>query len=172
MKYIIFFVISLTCHAETYDEVLGGSLTYHLYNPGDIADRFNYKVNSDGTLISNPLVSFRQVTVEGLEYQTWGVFTGANSVAEPIAGALWSAGLTQGPFRLGVVAGAYAQDAQPFYNRNIVPFMVPEYGWGVVPLVGFEATQTFPIFHNKYFIFNELFTPVLFNATVGFGWTL
>lgn len=171
IKYLLFILLfSSIAKADSY-EIMMGSLTYHIFNPRNVGKRYSNKINDTGTLISNPLIGYRQVTTEGNAYSATMLFTGNNSIAEPIIGAAYSLGLTKNTTRIGLVGGLYLQDNGKMHDKGI-GIMTPilRNSWGPIPIIGIEATETFDISKNKYILINGLITPILFNATTGIGW--
>lgn len=166
-------IYSASSRAQLSDEIIGGSLTYHIFDPNSVSLKYSNKIDSTGMLISNPIIGYRQVTTVGIEYSTETVFTGTNSIAEPIVGMLWSSGLTSNNFRLGLAYGFYFQNNSLLLDKRIVPVMIIPYpGWGPTPVIGIEATKIINLSKDYYFMVNGLLTPILINATIGFGWKI
>lgn len=173
MKAFLFFLLFSFCaHAESFDEALGGSLTYHVFSPPSFSEKYNYKLADNGSLIGNPLIGYRRVTIEKDEYVTKTILTGYNSIAEPIIGLMWSMGFTHGGFRSGIVYGFYFQDNSKMADKGIGIFALPQNGWAPIPVLGLELTQTFDISKNSYLLLNGLVGPILINATLGIGWRI
>lgn len=146
-------------------EVLAGGLTYHLYG-GQGQKQFSNKITTDGALISNPLWAYRQAVVdnEGF-YVSETVFTGVNSLAEPLLGYAYSSGGTWSSGRVGLLAGAYLQDNSKYLDKGLIPPMIiPHDGWGPVPVIGVEIVKSV---YESVFI-NTLISPVLLNFSLGY----
>ncbi len=163
--------LAMGAYADDSDEVLGGSLTQHLFNQNGMDSNYANRVSGDGSLIRNPMLGFRQVQTQGLAYQSEVYFGGQNSIGGPMFGAAYSFGLNQDGYRAGLVFGAYMQDTRPMLDRDIVPAMIIPYrGWCPSPIIGVELTKKFPIENNIYFIVNGMLTVPFINASVGVGW--
>lgn len=172
MKYLLLVFLSSNCFAVNYNEVVGGSLTYHIFDPNDEGTNYSNRIDSIG-LIRNPLMGYRQVHQTGYEYTAQTVFTGQNSIGQPIFGMAYSSGFANGSFRFGTVAGFYFQDSDAMNKRNVTPvYIIPHPGWCPSPVLGLEFIKTFELTEDKYLIFNGLVTPLLLNATVGIGWKI
>lgn len=175
MKYLLALLLlfSSVVRAEIADEVLVGSLTYHIFDPGGISKKFSNKVDSTGMLISNPLAGYRQIHTDGNDYFSEMVFAGENSIAEPILGAVWSFGLTSGGFRIGPIVGFYFQDNKKMLDKGILPItLIPYAGWSPAPVIGLELVKTYDLNKKCYFLLNGLITPILLNASIGVGWRI
>jgi len=156
--------------AEGAREIIGGSLTYHIFNINGSDERYSNKLSNDGRLIDNALLGYRDVEIKGVSYTAITYFTGTNSVAEPIFGAAYSAGYAYDDYRVGIIAGAYMQDNNKFFERNLTPVMIiPSNGWAPSPVIGIETSKIVNISDKTYFLMNMIFTPTLINGTVGVG---
>lgn len=169
----LFSLLMSFANATNYNEVIGGSLTYHIFDPNDQGLNYSNRVDSTGALIQNPLLGYRQVHQSGSEYTSQTVFTGQNSIGQPMFGMAYSSGFTTGTFRFGTVAGFYFQDADAMLKRNVTPiYIIPHPGWCPSPVLGLEFIKTVEFSNDRYLILNGLVTPILLNATVGIGWRL
>lgn len=155
------------------DEILLGSLTQHFFNPESIDSQFANRVSSDGSLIRNPMLGYRQVHTKDGIYDAVAYFGGQNSVGEPMFGVAWSIGSDYRGYRLGVLGGIYMQDSSQFLDKGIVPIMmIPYRGWGPTPVLGLEATKTWDLNDTTYFLINSLLTVPFINVSIGLGWKL
>jgi hypothetical protein len=165
----------LTCHkAKAEDaEAMFGGITAHFWEKRDVSDKFANKLDRTGKVIDNQLLGFRTVTEQGLIYESKMAFSGTNSVGGPIFGIAGSQGLIVGNARVGVIYGFYLQDNRKFYDRDINPVtMLPTNGWAPAPVIGIELTQKVKLSRTTYLLLNVVATPILVNATAGFGWTI
>lgn len=162
-------LLSLSSNAQL--EITGGSFTYHLINPGD-ATLFSNKVSKDGKLIANPILGLQIITETGTEYTSMGGFVGQNSVGDDILGFKASRGVKYGHWYLGLVAGAYEQSSEGFYDKHLIPFQVAKVGdVGIVPILGVEASYRINLSQKYYVKLNNLISPVITNTTISFGFS-
>ena len=138
-------------------ELITGGLTYHIIDYG--AAQYNaHKVNSSGTLISNPLYGLRYIKLDDGHYYTIGGFAGENSPGLPITGSIISGGIQDDNKRYGMALGAYLQNTDDFIASGEKAFRAGTVGvYDVVPLVGLEY---------KWSFFNVLITPIIANISV------
>jgi len=173
MKYLfILLLLPIVSKAQTSNEILAGSLTQHLFNPGGNDYNYSNRLNNNG-LIDNPMIGYREVSIKGVSYTSTAYFAGDNSIGAPMAGTAWSAGYTYDGYRLGVLAGIYIQDTGVMMDRNETPPMfIPYRGIAPCPLVGVEAIKTFKLSNKTYFILNSVLTPLFINGSIGIGWNI
>lgn len=166
-------LFSVTCNANS-NEVIAGSLTYHVFNFNHVADNYSNKMNPEGTLIDNLLVGYRRVQESSSsDYTAQTYFAGENSIAEPMAGIALSRGVYSKFGRIGGVVGFYLQDNRKMLDRGIMPVtMFPCRCVAPAPIVGVEAVKTIELSDKTYFMINSLISPILINATVGIGWKI
>lgn len=162
-------------HADL--EVIGGGLTYHLIDNG-AAPMFSNKLSSDGRLIANPIVGLAYTQHQGLIFNTYTVFGGANSVGKSMAGGLYSEGLeteivnnrTIDHFQFGWAIGGYEQQSHYYTDLGINSFrFVNVNGVDLVPVVGIVLNYQVNLNRDYYLKLNNLVSPVLLNSTVSFG---
>lgn len=170
---------SLSFAEETKErEILGGSITEHFFSAGK--EHFITNIGDDGKLIYNLMLGLRTVTHDSdYSYTSKSYFIGNNSIAKPMAGAVYSTGYEVNHWQVGVLAGAYAQDVRPFYDRNIQLFYlvipiqpVVDSGFGITPLVGLEANYKINLSQHTHFIWMNIVTPVLYTTSIGIGWDI
>lgn len=155
------------------EEFLMGSLTYHFFNFGS-GEKFSNKLDSNGTLITNPLLGYRNVIFdEPNNYYSWTIFGGQNSIGQPMGGGAFSMGVGNRSGRFGLVAGGYLQDNTKFYDRGLTVLNVPIGDHlAIAPVVGWELALNFDLSPRCYWTFYNLLTPALYTSALGIGWRL
>ena len=173
IKILVLFLFSHIAYADIIsDELVLGSLTYHLMDGPPVSYKFQNPVSPDGRLIDNFLIGYQR-TEENAdhEYWSWCIFTGENSLAKPIGGFKLSSGTTNGRGYICIVVGAYFQNNRDFYDQGIDSSLafVDFHSTGMVPLAGFEIN--YKLFHigNTFIKLNNILTPVLTNHTISIG---
>jgi|ERR1035437_440174 hypothetical protein len=176
MKYLLFLLLfPIFCFADIQsNELVLGSLTYHLIDGPPISNKFQNQVSPDGRLIDNFLIGFSHIDENNEhEYFSYTLFTGENSLAKPIGGFKLSTGKTDGGLYIGIVTGAYFQNNRDFTDQDIngVLTSVDWHSTGLVPIVGMEINYV--LFHigDIYLKLNNILTPVLTNHTFSIGQT-
>ena len=152
-------------------ELVGGSLTYHIID-GGAAQAFSNKLSPDGRLINNPIYGIQYVTESDSLYETIGIFSGDDSVGDPILGMKYSTGYKYNHWYLGLVLGAYEQSTMGFTNRGIQPFEFAQIGdVGIVPLIGGEVNYRVNLSQSMYVKLNNLISPIITNTTISLGYS-
>lgn len=182
MKYLtILLLLCSTSFAQEVTkerEILGGSITEHYFPAG--RQHFITKLGDDGKLIYNPMLGVRTVEHDSdYSYTSKSYFVGNNSIAKPMAGFVYSSGFKVDNWQVGALVGAYAQDARPFYDRNIQLFYlvipiqpVVDSGLAITPLIGVELNYKIKLSEHTHFIWMNVITPVLYNTNIGIGWDI
>lgn len=166
---LLLLLLTFNSDAQTSLELVGGSLTYHVMNPGD-SNQFANRLSPDGRLIRNPIIGVQEIHELDGEYWSLGAFAGQNSVGDDIMGFKVSRGKRIGNWYLGLVAGAYEQSSEGFYDKGMVPFQIAKVGdVGVVPLLGIEANYRVNLSQKYYLKLNNLISPVITNTTISLG---
>lgn len=172
MKYLVLTILlSGSALAETKsNEFLAGSLTYHFFTTQKVTNKFNNKVTSDGSIISNPMLAFRQTEVKDSEYTAMTYFGGENSIGEAMGGAFISGGTVYGHFKAGMIFGAYAQNYHKFVDRDIVTPSTPFFlDIGFLPVVGIETSLDVNFSKNTYGILYTVVAPMFITSAIGIG---
>lgn len=173
---VLFLILLLSskAHAEDhYREVLAGGLTYHVFDPDNVSEVNSNKISKDGRLIANPLLGYRSVDTDGLDYTSMLSFVGVNSINQPIFGAAASIGIAGDFGRIGFIGGAYMQDNRKFLDKGVQPFtLIPGSGWGPTPLLGVEYIHKIDLSNKTYLMLNTLISPIILNASIGIGWRI
>ena len=159
--FLLVLLFPLASSALSLENTFGG-LTYHLWNGDGVAEKYSNKLNSEGTLIFTGLIGI------GLseDHETYRIFMGQNSIADIIYGATYSYTWKIGPVKAGPILGAYVQNDNNFRAKGITPFSL---GWGIVPIIGIEASIKVLTFGDNYIRLNTIITPVLVNETLSLG---
>ncbi len=154
--------------AEDTDELILGSLTYHLIGGG--SEEFSNKLSQDGRLIDNFLIGYQFTETHLNLYDSLAIFGGDNSVGKPIGGFKFSTGVTDKTWYLGPVIGGYVQNNIYFERVGLQPLdFGPANGVALVPIIGVELNYRINL-NKKYFIkFNNILTPALTNLTLSAG---
>lgn len=161
MALILLFWSSIAA-ADT--ELAVGALTYHIVNPENASIAFKTRLSPDGALIVNPLVGVRMISKPRFNsYRAFTPFAGLNSIGQPMAGYMQSAGSNTAYGRFGIVMGGYVQDNRQFYAHNIQPpSWIQSGGFGLVGVGGLEyATMGRTFLHL-------LLTPAVSCASIGY----
>lgn len=159
--------------AQSSDEILMGSLTYHFFS--DVSDRFDNKLDSNGTWIANPMAAFRRINYDNEHsFWSWTLFAGENSIGEGMGGGVLSMGIGNNKRRLGIVGGAYLQDPTKFADRGIMTFGNVSINRNValVPAVGWELAFNWDLTKRTYITFYNLLTPAFYTNSLGIGWRI
>lgn len=168
---LVLLLLTFSSQAQTSLEIVGGSITYHLINPGD-ATQFSNKMSADGKLIHNPLIGIQEVHELKDEYWSLGVFVGENSIGQDIAGFKYSTGEKMGHWYIGFVIGAYEQSSSGFYDKGIVPFQVAKIDdTGIVPVVGVELNYKIVLTRDSYLKLNNIVSPAITNSSISLGFS-
>jgi len=168
----LLFVLPIFAQAQNSNELLVGSLTYHLY--GMESSEFANKLNPSGDFIANPMIGFRQTTFDATNsYESWAAFGGENSIGDGMLGAAMSAGIGDKTLRLGLIAGTYLQNNSQFYDKGLTMVGAPVSStMELTPLLGFEFVYNIDLTPRTYFTINQILSPWLYTAAVGIGWRL
>lgn len=163
MKYLLslIFLFSVQAQATAIENTFGG-LTYHVFDPDGISNRFANHVSSDGRLIFTGLVGFG--LVDGRD--NYRLFMGQNSVGDFIYGATYSYNWEWSIIKYGPIIGFYQQNDEKYLARGIQPFSL---GYGIVPVIGGEISIKLLTFDDKYIKLNTVITPVIINQTIILG---
>lgn len=161
MKFLLMLLFTVNSQAAEVETTFGG-LSYHLFNPDNVSERFSNKISNNGQLIYTGLMGVGYHN----DHTTLRVFIGQNSIADTIYGATYSYNWDWGILRYGPIVGFYQQNDERFADRGIKPYSI---GYGIVPIVGGEFSIRLLTIENQYVRLNTIVTPVMINETIGWG---
>lgn len=161
MKFLLMLLFAINLQASEVEGTFGG-LSYHLFNPDNVSERFSNKISNNGQLIYTGLMGIGYHKCHSITK----VFIGQNSIADTIYGGTYSYTWDKGILRYGPIIGFYQQNNDNFANRGIKPYSI---GYGIVPIVGGEFSLRLLTFENQYVRLNTIVSPVLINETIGWG---
>lgn len=172
MKYLLLLFFPIFCFADIQsNELVLGSLTYHLLDGPPASYKYQNPVSPDGRLIDNFLIGYSHIEEnKDREYFSYTIFTGENSLAKPIGGFKISSGKTDGRLYIGIAVGAYFQNNRDFTDQGLGDVLpVDWHSTGMVPILGLEINYI--LFHigDTYIKLNNVITPVLTNNTFSIG---
>ena len=168
MKYfILIFLISIPAMAQNKSiEIIGGSLTYHLFIDQTTSSHFTNQLTPDGALIYNSMLGFKLMNYNEYGfYDGEAFFMGKNSVNENMGGFIYDFGMQTGKFDVGFATGFYYQDETLFRSHGIDEMNFN----GFVPIFGVELNYKTYITKNKFFKVNNFLSTVLTNHTISIG---
>lgn len=167
MKRLLLTALLLLSSKVHGDEFALGLVTAHLVDPGRVSERFEGCLHRSCEVIYNPIVAYRMLTKQGVDYYSHTLLYGTNSIHDHMAGYFFSFGTQYSKNRFGAVMGTYIQDNEHFRQRGIEPFSIAEINaTGFVPLVGVEHQY----FLQKNLFTNIIITPVVANFGLGISW--
>lgn len=168
-----FLFLPIAGFAQSSQEILAGSLTYHFFS--DVSEKFSNKLDDNGTWIANPMLAYRGINYDNdHSFWSWTVFGGENSIGEGMGGAVFSMGIGNDKRRLGIVGGAYLQDNTKFFDKGIVALGNIPVGshLAVVPAVGWELAFNWDLSKRTYITSYNLLTPAFYTNAIGIGWRI
>lgn len=169
---LLTFLLPILARAQNSNELLMGSLTYHLY--GLESSNFQNKLNPSGDFIANPMIGFRKVYFDDINsYWSWATFGGENSIGDGMLGGAMSVGIGDGNIRLGLIAGTYLQNNRQFNDKGLAAIGIQiNDTMELTPIVGLEFVYNINLTKRTYFTINQILCPWLYTASIGIGWRL
>ena len=171
-KILIALLISTSAFAGSQKEIGFGSYSYHLRGDPESFGKLSNKVSSDGRLIANGMLTYKNTKTGKFGYASSAAFIGQNSVGTLMTGYMGAVGaLVTKNLQIGFIMGAYVQDNTEFMRREIKNSMAlfPNSAISVVPLAGVEINYKVPLNKKLFLKVNNIITPAVTNHTLSIG---